>query len=90
MTTFPDTMRVNGAMPDIVVLGERIRVEGPDRALVASNSHPGEWHVVERGDDGEFACSCKGFECRKVCRHRDAILCWLRGWEIARVYEGDE
>lgn len=50
------------------VLGETITVIGHRHFLVASHTHPGDWHTV--CDD---ECSCRAADCYVECRHLRAI-----------------
>jgi hypothetical protein len=50
---------------------------GIGHLLIESWSHPGEHHSI---DVEEMTCSCRGFQCRKKCRHLEKVrdlLKWL-------------
>lgn len=51
--------------------GETIEVAGPRQARVKSKSQQDTWYAV---DLDAPACSCKGFQVRRSCRHLDAVL----------------
>ena len=49
---------------------EQITVIGRGYLLIESWTYPGEYHTVDTED---MTCSCRGFNCRKKCRHLDKI-----------------
>lgn len=62
--------------------GERIRVIGRLHFLVRSKSSMREWHVVDlepvNVDWPEGGCSCRGYNCRRDCRHIRAVLSFVK------------
>jgi SWIM zinc finger len=49
------------------VNGDQVIIGG-NGALVASQSEPGNWHIVRNS-----ACDCKGYQYRGYCRHIAAV-----------------
>lgn len=60
------------AIREVGFNGERIIPLVGNCALVASISHPGEWHAVKNGK-----CDCLGFQRRAACRHLRALTAYL-------------
>ena len=48
---------------ELLIDGERVLYVGPT-TLIASQSEPGGWHVIESD-----TCTCDGFKWRGSCRH---------------------
>jgi hypothetical protein len=61
---------------------EKLRVVGRLHFFVRSKSSMREWHVVDLepvdGDWPEGGCTCRGYNCRRTCRHHRAVLSFVR------------
>ncbi len=75
MDTLPDPL------PAIRVAEEEIQVIGHRHALVRSHTNPDHHHIVEQDPDGEWHCSCEGWNFRHRCRHLVAV----REWALGRI-----
>jgi hypothetical protein len=60
---------------------EKLLVVGRLHFLVRSKTSMREWHVVDLEpvdqDWPEGGCSCRGYNCRRDCRHMRAVLSFL-------------
>lgn len=62
--------------------GEKIKVIGRLQFLVRSQTNWNEWHCVDLEpidqDWQEGGCTCRGYNCRRTCRHMGAVLSLLK------------
>ena len=76
--------------PVLLLNGTRVLVQGKRQALVASRSHPGEWHTCEADAENRVACSCIGYQTRGYCWHAQLITDWLVGRLLVEIeHEAD-
>lgn len=59
---------------ELMIDSYTVRVQGNRSALVESKTTADEWHAVEWDEEHEcWACTCRGYEIRKACRHARAV-----------------
>jgi hypothetical protein len=74
--------RLQEAGGSIAWQGEKLKVIGRLHFLVRSKTSMREWHCVDLepvdADWPEGGCTCRGYNCRRTCRHHTAVLSFVK------------